>query len=825
MPICVTNSGNWHTEKVIKRWWVCTPLQHVLIAQSVYLTDTANIPSVNVTAKYGSVANYTNATLARLQAWGFNTINTAPNQNLWPTASTTPNILMPFIWTAKPGLSVVNGGSIGSLHYVAKNMWGAMPSGFYTSSPFMGSGSVQVDVTDPGIATVAGNILATEADWVTIAASPHVDYLMAIPLDDADNMWGFQVDSCTGGNPTEHMGWVSVASSPLMTASANVDIYDTGHPQFINSNPLAHFKASAQGILKTQYGTIGALNTTWGTSYTTFDSSGTCVGYTTAVLTCAGGNNAAEIAAAGNGGATYSYTTAHVPDQYSLGVYIGGTLVGGVLAHDNGNGSDNPSNTVDQRVWGPYVTGTLTLATGALSVTFTTSANSSAGNRNIASISMASNIVTVVTANQHGLWSGVKVNIAGTMNYNGLALGPITVTNENTFTYALVASLATETTGTYALNTLPQAADTITVQYTYGGWAHGTGWMDENGAGLGTSPDAHACDKTTLRGGSAGTISTDIENILYNEVKCYYSGLQTQVHTYFPKAMYPGHDSISNGVPKAGILKAIGAVIAPNAPALLSYGPQFSQGQLDQWYTSCGDCPIVDSFYATATLDSPNATSLDTSVVGMFFFTQDAKGQAYYARMPALLSKSYTATRSYPYVGMADWGYYDQANDGKRWGLETPEDNAYNGHEATTASVTCSYPLQAYTCGSEAAYTQPNWVMGTSYGNLAHVVSQVSGVYYIFTTSGGTSGGSQPNWTASCPNPGNTCSDNSVTWTNQGLWTKSASPATPYGNSILSSGGGVQAANFLWLSINSSGIIPSFAIGGTSTIGGVASIH
>jgi hypothetical protein len=41
---------------------------------------------------------------------------------------------------------------------------------------------------------------------------------------------------------------------------------------------------------------------------------------------------------------------------------------------------------------------------------------------------------------------------------------------------------------------------------------------------------------------------------------------------------------------------------------------------------------------------------------------------------------------------------YEKTN----WGLKTPTDNAYDGHEAVAPVVACSSPVQAYTCGQEA---------------------------------------------------------------------------------------------------------------------------
>src|SRR6266566_2943185 len=746
---CTTNAGKWHTEKINSRWWICTPAGHAFFKQSTYITGIA--PNLNINAKYGSTTNFVNAQLSRFRAWGFNTIDINGYEGLWPTASPMPSILMPFVRGLKPGLCAAAGYKNGfpAINYVVQNVWATMPGPFYQYKPWL---PLQPDVSDSGIATVAGAQMAADT---RITGNPNVSYVMGLTLDDADQMWAFQNDSCTG-NAVYHLGWVSLATSPVQNVGS-VQPYNTTNVQYLSFNNQHVSKAGLETFLKNRYGnSISALNTAWGSNYTQWDSTGTTV--------------TGETVATGDGRTTaYTHTLANSkPSRYSIGITIGGTLVAGDLAHDNGNGGADPTNTTDGRIWGPYVTGKITYATGALSVTFSTTPNPQAGNRNIQKISIANNIVTVQTVAQHGLWAGATVNISGTTNYNGTALGPITVIDSITFTYTLTGSFATETSGTYALNAVPGASDTIAVNYVYNGWEIGTGLMDEANNHSWSNSDPYACNMGAL----PAQMRTDLNDYLYQIAYTYYSGYAQQIHTYFPKTMYAGHDAMSNGVAKAPILKAAAQVLDVLSTA---YGNQFTQAQLDTLYAGYGDRPLYDSFYSTANLDSPNATVPDLS---LHYLTQEAKGQTYLARMQSALNKAYTATGSHPYVGIGVWSYLDM-NDGTgyRFGLVSQNDNAYDGHEDTPVTKTCSAPLQTYTCVAEPSFTMPVWKASSSvpWNQVANILSSINGTYYIFeSTIGGTTGSTQPNWAASCPTVGSTCNDNGVIWQNMGVWTKSA---------------------------------------------------
>jgi hypothetical protein len=89
----------------------------------------------------------------------------------------------------------------------------------------------------------------------------------------------------------------------------------------------------------------------------------------------------------------------------------------------------------------------------------------------------------------------------------------------------------------------------------------------------------------------------------------------------------------------------------------------------------------------------------------MYETTQAARGQQYATIISSMLNTP-SFNNSYQWVGISWWGSHDFAGangEHNDWGLKSPNDNAYDGHEAVAASVACSAPLSTLACGSEAA--------------------------------------------------------------------------------------------------------------------------
>jgi len=113
-----------------------------------------------------------------------------------------------------------------------------------------------------------------------------------------------------------------------------------------------------------------------------------------------------------------------------------------------------------------------------------------------------------------------------------------------------------------------------------------------------------------------------------------------------------------------------------------------------------GDRPILNFEYTDANADSAMAGNPPSGA--LTFSTQARRGAGWYNVMNAMLNTpSYNNT--YQFVGNVWWASHDFTNYEKtNWGLKTPTDNAYDGHEAVTSVVACSSPVQAYTCGGQA---------------------------------------------------------------------------------------------------------------------------
>jgi hypothetical protein len=121
---------------------------------------------------------------------------------------------------------------------------------------------------------------------------------------------------------------------------------------------------------------------------------------------------------------------------------------------------------------------------------------------------------------------------------------------------------------------------------------------------------------------------------------------------------------------------------------------------MDYVEANWGDKPYFASFYTTAGADSTPGTAGDGG--GGYsgtFTTQPLRGAAYYTAMQNVLTNIATSTGNHPYIGMGWFQMYDFSTT--NWGVATLTDNAYDGREAASGSVSCSAPLAAFTCGSE----------------------------------------------------------------------------------------------------------------------------
>jgi hypothetical protein len=347
MPSPNPSTGVFRTEKFGDKWMFVDPADNgfFMIGMYVFNEDQTvdNFGSsyyVRTAAKYGDNGpTWATAQLKRIQSWGFNAsgpygsayVLPTTVQNTWSTPDHSNPVKAPFIYLARPA------------HYgmLNQNNWSPQPikDMFFGVSPYYSGfkpGTGVADYYDANFQTFFTNEL-TDPAFAAIKSSPYKQYMIGMNVDDGDEMYGFGngPDFVTGHSNT-HLGWLVLTMSPLQTAN--------NAKGFVYPVTTVYSKKALHDQLVAKYGTIGALNTAWGSTYTTFDSSGSAV--------------TAEAISTGNGSTSaFTKTLAKsAVSAFSLQILVGGQPVGG----DTGKGT----------VWGPNLTGTINYSTGALSLAF-----------------------------------------------------------------------------------------------------------------------------------------------------------------------------------------------------------------------------------------------------------------------------------------------------------------------------------------------------------------------------------------------------------------------------------------------------------------------
>src|SRR2546427_5186024 len=358
---CAQATGWFHTEKINSRWWLCTPLGNVF-----YSLGTENAPGY-IHGTFGPAD-----VNRRMQSWGFNTVTIQAHVDDYPTTidsffpldsmglHTNP-VKMPFIASIRAAYYAMRNPAIGAAPLLTNPVKDMIFSHSSFDTNFVPSGIA--DYYDSGIGTWLTADLASSSDfWAAMATSPDVNYMMGIGSDDGDQMNGFGAGPDFATTPAGHnnanLALRVAAMSPLQTAASNV----ANGVSYVYADTLIHTKKALQDSLATEYGTVAAPNAAWGSGYTTFDSSGTCVG--SQPITCASTVSADSVGTGNGSTLTFSTTLSHTTiSAFSLQILVAGTPVAGDLG---------PGGGTTSTFYGPNVsTSSINYSTGAISITFT----------------------------------------------------------------------------------------------------------------------------------------------------------------------------------------------------------------------------------------------------------------------------------------------------------------------------------------------------------------------------------------------------------------------------------------------------------------------
>ena len=250
-------TGNWRVEKFGNRWMYVTPEGNAFWSLGVF----AVVPTGNAIAKYGDQqATWGLQAVRRLKSWGFNTILDHYNNWSHPASSVPEKIpAVHFVRAANWAVRNVDGHAPQG----AKSIFNGINTNFYNFwlAP-------NTDPFDPNFEIwLNGYMQTTEA--TQMGNSP---WVIGWSMAEQDVTFGFGAGSSDDfvsvppGRNNPHLSYIVLITSPTQTFNAawNVTYTDT----------TVYAKQALKDFLQSRYGTIGALNTAWNSSYTSFDSDG-----------------------------------------------------------------------------------------------------------------------------------------------------------------------------------------------------------------------------------------------------------------------------------------------------------------------------------------------------------------------------------------------------------------------------------------------------------------------------------------------------------------------------------------------------------------------
>jgi hypothetical protein len=709
-------TGAWHTQTIGSHFVMCDPLGNAMTDKGVYAIDPAYL--TNSVAKYGSNAVWATNAVARLKNWGFNILTPYASDYIqpWSTDASYPvdaNGLrsipnkMPTMFIVRPGFYGMNMTTVatgGTISVGIKDLVNAPSPAFTATGAFLPANGVP-DWPDARYMTVLDYMLNTDprvGQLPSLKSAPYsfyAEWLAGIAVEDSDQTWCFgsgeAFETFPPGKQEWHCSWLTASMSPIQQVHPTKSL-------MYNADTQVYQKTAWKNYLQTKYGTIGALNTAWSTSsfYTTFGSSASTV--------------SAE-AFGTTDGVNYKFThtlaNAGSPMPNSIQILDGGSFIGGDCYHPNKADTCNPGGGTNGGVWGPTISGgNVNYGTKVVSVAYATNPvawNTLERTSNVCTVkffsyqpppTLTAGDKIVLTTNTAGCSAPTPVTVTVVANGGldisyaqaGTNFGPTV----NTFPY-----------GTISKVTVPAAGHVLTVNYQVNGWnSGGTGLMDEDGSHSWMGTDVIALSNANAN------VAADMRTFLYNTAHTYFAAVRTKVKTAFPNTMYVGPDSLTTwGVPtRKEVFQAAAQSDALDMAILggASTGDVYTQAMIDFTVQNFGKPGVMATFYL-ANADSPYSSNLPS----YSFATQALRGAAFNSQVSNAVAQT-SSFGANPWLGYWWWQYTDSTSETDNWGLVTVKDNAYDGHEAVTATVTCSAPINAFSCGGEA-------------GNYGNVITSV----------------------------------------------------------------------------------------------------
>jgi len=749
-------TGKWGVEKYPTadghgRWLITTPEGHGFWCGAQYAVT---VPSnLNVAAKYGSKLNWERAAIARYTGWGFNCMAEYSDYGMQNnmTAGTLGGAKVPY-WRESHisgyAMKRSNFSVTGDAQVLPTDAVKNLNSLIQTSIPYS---NYVPDGFDPNLSPYVSGYMdyalsydsVTYGDgWSKSLTSP---YMIGIWLDDNDYLYGFGPgpDDCASGDGAYHasISWIAMAApTQAYVQWLNTgNVYDTGNWVFTDTNVYA--KQNLISYLKTKYSNnISALNAAWGTSghYTAFDSAATR--YTGETVGVSDGVSS-----------TITHTLAHA-SGISLGTLVlkvNGAVIGTDLPKSAGtiltrwpDGATTLNGTINKTTGLLTLTASVSMASTDHTGTGSTSWGTvSIGHTNVIPGSIVIRRLPTNTEDcrladdgyNHGQLGTQQetcsptYTVSGTIDYTAGTISNLTISP------ALSNTEGIHIQHNYYLP-LPNACGvggtspcTVTVDYDVNGWGVGTTLADENGASSHTWLGDYILAKPGNPGRYTPTASigawTDLSTWLYNYTDALMTNSVDVIKTKLPNVLVTQGVSGHYGCGRKGMVQAVAA------HTLMGITPV--QAQLDllpSW--GLGDVPIIDSWQGIgAQLDSPGQSVGWDNMSFNNYGTQALRGAA----MANLITSDITARAAgdpvYQITGIKFWAYNDtdgySPTTNSNYGLVTPSDNAYDGHENVSGSVACSSPIQAYACGGET-YT---WASGSNGDAITPVKAALQGIW------------------------------------------------------------------------------------------------